>query len=221
MQGDIAFDTTSPRREIKSRVTRRSARQHSVSALRVPEILTSLVQELLTVHSRNSRSRAPARNDFASARTMQPIREISRGEERLMRFASSPFRFSPSTLSRARARASVFALCASTCVRLLASFIPSALARVVSGFPKRFPETEMLALAMQALSLVPRRFPGTHGYLLSLSLSLSLAFLFTFPPPPPCGTRFSRSVSPSIPLAVLCILLPHDKCRANIRDSHS
>jgi len=198
------------------------------------ENLTSRNPSLGTVHSRKllsrireERFRLPAHN--ATARFEISLREEERRSENkarcTSRFVSSPFRFSPSAFSRLRASARLCTLR----FYLSAAFVPSrcsslrvgtALARV-SGFPKRFPETEMLALAMQALSLVPQR-PGDPWLpVITLSLSLSLVSPHLSPSAALRHTRFSRSVSPPIPLAVLCILLPHDKCRANIRDSHS
>jgi len=180
------------------------------------ENLTSRNPSLGTVHSRKllsrireERFRLPAHN--ATARFEISLREEERRSENkarcTSRFVSSPFRFSPSAFSRLRASARLCTLR----FYLSAAFVPSrcsslrvgtALARV-SGFPKRFPETEMLALAMQALSLVPQR-PGDPWLpVITLSLSLSLSFLLTFPPPPPCGTLdflarcHRRSLSPS------------------------
>lgn len=105
------------------------------------------------------------------------------------------------------------------------------------GFSTEFLETlkdhdEMLALAVQALSLVSQRprdpwLPVITLLLLfalSLSLSISLSFslsLFTFPSVFPLYRRFSRSVSLPILLSILCILLPHDKYQVNIRQSFS
>lgn len=88
----------------------------------------------------------------------------------------------------------------------------------------------MLALAVQALSLVSQRprdpwlpvitllllFAHTHTHTHTLSFPLCL---FTFPSVLLFYRRFSRSVSLPILLSVLCILLPHDKYQVNIRQS--